>query len=200
VADVITTEPEPDGTGPNGTGPDGTGPNAAGPGGTEALATDLLAALGMVRRHVRRVAGRPWPLSPLTGAQSELLRLVRLIPGISVAEAANELGLAPNTVSTLVGQLTELGLLSRSPDPRDRRVARLTLTAPAQRQVEAWRDRRAALVTQVLDRLHPADLDALRAALPALGAIAEQLRPDRGEHDIVDGSQAVGGAEIVERT
>jgi DNA-binding MarR family transcriptional regulator len=155
---VTTPEPEPD---------------------TEVLAQDLLAAMGLVRRHVRRVAGRPWPLSSLTASQTELIRLVRRNPGISVAEAAAELGLVPNTVSTLVGQLTEQGLLSRQPDQHDRRVARLTLTAPAQRQVEAWHDRRAALVTQVLERLDRSDLDALRAALPALGAIAEHLRPDQ---------------------
>jgi DNA-binding MarR family transcriptional regulator len=177
VAGVITTEPD---------------------GGTEALAGDLLAAVGLMRRHVRRLAGRPWPLSPMTASQSELVRLVRFNPGVSVAEAANELGLAPNTVSTLVGQLTELGLLRRAPDRHDRRIARLSLTAPAQRQVDAWRDRRAALVTQVLDRLDPAELDALRAALPALNAVAEQLRPDRGEQDVTPGVDPVGIADIVE--
>jgi DNA-binding MarR family transcriptional regulator len=149
--------------------------------GSEALAQDLLAAMGLVRRHVRRLTGRPWPLSPLTASQSELIRLVRYNPDISVTEAASELGLAANTVSTLVGQLTELGLLRRMPDRHDRRIARLSLTTPAKRQVEAWRDRRAALVTQVLDRLDPADRAALRDALPALSALAEQLRPHRDD-------------------
>jgi DNA-binding MarR family transcriptional regulator len=159
--------------------------------GTDVLAADLLAAIGLMRRHVRRLAGRPWPASPLTASQVELVRLVRFNPGISVAEAAGELGLAANTVSTLVGQLTELDLLQRSPDEHDRRVARLTLTAPARQRVEAWRDRRGALVAQVLDRLDPSDLDALRAALPALGAIAEQLRPDRGDKETLESARVV---------
>lgn len=146
--------------------------------GTDVLAEGLLAAIGLLRRHLRRVPGRPWALSSLSASQSELLRLVLRAPGISVAEAAAELGLVPNTVSTLVGQLTEQGLLQRVPDPRDRRVARLTLTNLAQRQIDAWRDRRAALITQVLDGLAPADLEALRGALPALTGIAERLRPD----------------------
>jgi DNA-binding MarR family transcriptional regulator len=146
--------------------------------GADVLAEELLAAIGLLRRHVHRVAGRPWPLSSLTSSQSELLRLVHRAPGISVAEAAAELGLVPNTVSTLVGQLTEQGLLRRAPDQRDRRVARLTLTDLARRQINAWRDRRAALITRVLDGLDPADLDALRAALPALTGIAERLRSD----------------------
>ncbi len=195
---MITPEPgetEPGATPPGATPPGATDPDAAargaaikpgaaapgGDAGSEALAEALLATLGLMRRHVRRLAGQPWPQSPMTGSQSELIRLVRRNPGISVAEAAAELGLAANTVSTLVGQLTELGLLRRSPDERDRRVARLGLTPSAQRRVEAWRDRRIALVSQVLDRLDGADVAALRAALPTLDAVADRLRPAETE-------------------
>lgn len=146
---------------------------------TDVLAEELLAAIGLVRRHLRRSAGRPWPLSTLTGSQGELVRTVRRNPGISVAEAAAELGLVANTVSTLVGRLTELGLVLRAPDESDRRIARLTLTEPAREQVEAWRDRRTALVTEALDGLAPDERDALRAALPVLGVLAERLHPEQ---------------------
>jgi DNA-binding MarR family transcriptional regulator len=145
---------------------------------TEGLAEELLAAIGLVRRHLRRSVGRPFPLSALTDSQAELIRTVRRNPGISVAQAATELGLVANTVSTLVGQLTERGLLQRTPDESDRRVARLTLTEPARAQVEAWRDRRAALVTQALDDLEPDDRAALRSALPILAVLAEKLHPE----------------------
>ena len=140
---------------------------------TEELAEELLASLGLVRRHLRRSVGRSFPLSD---AQAELVRTVRRNPGISVAEAAAELGLVANTVSTLVGQLTERGLLQRTPDESDRRVARLTLTEPAREQVEAWRDRRGALVNRALDDLEPAERDALRAALPVLAVLADKLK------------------------
>jgi DNA-binding MarR family transcriptional regulator len=143
---------------------------------TGALAEELLVEIGVLRRHLRRAAG-PWPLSSLTGSQSELLRLVRRAPGVSVAEAAAELGLVANTVSTLVGQLTEQGLLRRVPDERDRRVARLTLTDQASRQIDGWRDRRGAVVASVLDEMDSADLEALHAALPALAELAERVRP-----------------------
>ncbi|HEY3556023.1 MAG TPA: MarR family transcriptional regulator [Kribbella sp.] len=145
---------------------------------SEVLAEELLAATGLVRRHLRRSVGRPFPLSALTDSQGELVRLVRRNPGISVAEAAAELGLAANTVSTLVGQLTERGLLQRTADETDRRVARLSLTDPAREQVEAWRDRRTALVSRALDDLTAADRDALRAALPVLAVLAERLHPE----------------------
>lgn len=145
---------------------------------TEGLAEELLAAIGLVRRHLRRSVGRPFPLSALTDSQAELIRTVRRNPGISVAEAAAELGLVANTVSTLVGQLTERRLLQRTPDESDRRVARLTLTEPARAQVEAWRDRRTALVTQALDDLEPDERAALRSALPTLAVLADKLHPE----------------------
>ena len=95
------------------------------------LADDLFTAVGQLRRHGRRLGGGPFPAGTLSGAQVELVRLVRRRPGLSVAEAAAELALAPNTVSTLVGQLAEAEVLTRVTDPQDRRVARLALTAPA---------------------------------------------------------------------
>ncbi|MGW6281386.1 MarR family winged helix-turn-helix transcriptional regulator [Kribbella sp. NPDC055071] len=146
---------------------------------TDVLAEELLATLGLVRRHLRRTAGRPLALSSLSGSQAELIRTVRRNPGISVTDAAAELGLVANTVSTLVGQLTERGLLLREPDEADRRIARLTLTEPAREQVEAWRDRRTALVTQALEGLDGDEREALRAALPVLGVLAERLHPEQ---------------------
>ncbi|HEY4570286.1 MAG TPA: hypothetical protein VIH10_12500, partial [Kribbella sp.] len=59
---------------------------------TDVLAEELLASIGLVRRHLRRSVDRPFPLSALTDSQAELVRLVRRNPGIAVAEAAAELG------------------------------------------------------------------------------------------------------------
>ena len=141
-----------------------------------ALAEHLFDALGAVRRQVRRLTGRPWPTAALSGAQIELVRLVRREPGIPVSTAAEALGLAANTVSTLVRQLTDAGLLRRQADPDDRRVAQLHVTAAAQRRIEGWRDHRAELAAQALGRLHPADRRAIEEAVPALGRLAAELQ------------------------
>src|ERR1017187_6264325 len=74
-------------------------------------AATLLAAISAVRRTARRAVRHAWQTEPLPPAQGELLRLVASRPGISVADAAHELRLAPNTVSTLVGRLAEQDLL-----------------------------------------------------------------------------------------
>lgn len=139
------------------------------------LAGRLVGATGLLRRRIRRGAGRPWPAAELTEAQTELLRHVRRNPGTSVTDAAAALGLAANTVSTLVGRLVELGLMRREADPGDRRVARLTLTADALATVRAWRDRRGALVAVALGELDAADRAAIATALPALERLAERI-------------------------
>jgi DNA-binding MarR family transcriptional regulator len=93
-----------------------------------------------------------------------------------VTEAAEALALAPNTVSTLVGQLTDAGLLRREPDRDDRRVARLHVTEAARHRIEAWRDQRIELTARAVCRLAPADRDALAAAVPALTRLVGALQ------------------------
>ena len=139
------------------------------------LAGELLEAMSRLRRNSRRVVGKPWPTADLTGAQIELLRVVRRQPGVSVAAAAAELGVAGNTVSTLVRQLREMGLLKRDPDSRDRRVGRLALTDSARRRLSNWRDHRAASLAEALDKLEPAEREAVDVALPILARLADLL-------------------------
>ncbi|MEQ4208309.1 MarR family transcriptional regulator [Actinopolymorpha sp. B9G3] len=138
------------------------------------LAEELLSGIGALRRGLLR-CGPDWPFGPLTGAQAELLRLVRREPGISVANAAATLRVAPNTVSTLVRQLSAAELLRRDADASDRRVARLQLTAAAEGRLGAWRDRRSHAVAAALRTL-PADQRAvLSAVVPALAALTHHL-------------------------
>jgi DNA-binding MarR family transcriptional regulator len=151
-------------------------PGASGPAaGPEVLADRLLAAMAAIRRSGRRQGGRPALLSDLRDAQLELVRLVHRRPGCSVADAAEELRLAPNTVSTLVGRLTEAGLVRREVDPADRRVAHLVLAAEARRKVDAWRDRRVAGLADAIERLPAADRRKLAAALPVLVRLADSV-------------------------
>jgi DNA-binding MarR family transcriptional regulator len=140
------------------------------------LVTDLFSTVGRFRRTVRRSGPRGFDLSGITESQAELLRLVGRRPGISVSAAATELGLAPNTASTLVSKLSADGLLVRRPDPEDRRVGRLALTAPAQRLADASREARRAALAEVLDGLDADDTRALAAGLQVLSDITKKLQ------------------------
>ena len=142
---------------------------------TLGLATELLGAISAIRRIARRAARLAWQDEPLPPAQSELLRLAAAQPGLSVADAARELRLAPNTVSTLVGRLTTAGLLDRARAVGDGRSVRLSVTDKARQRIAGWRDLRAELGARALDRLPAGDRETLAVALPALLRFAALL-------------------------
>jgi DNA-binding MarR family transcriptional regulator len=146
-----------------------------GPEGLSAVADELLATMALIRRRGRLVARRPVELSTLTGSQVDLVRVVRRRPGVSVTEVAKELRLAANTVSTLVGQLADIGLLIRRPDDADRRVVRLELTIEMQDKVGAFRDRRIAVLAAAMAELSPRDQHRLVGGVELLGRLAARL-------------------------
>jgi DNA-binding MarR family transcriptional regulator len=142
---------------------------------SDTTAADLLDAIGLLRRTARRATRQVWRQEPLPPAQSELLRLTARLPGISVADAAQELHLAPNTVSTLVGKLTQAGLLCRSKGAADGRTALLTVTERASKRLAEYRDLRADIAGRALAGLTAADRRALAAAAPALRRLARGM-------------------------
>ena len=139
------------------------------------LAAELLTAVGAVRRTTRRAARNASPTEPLPPARSELLRLTARQPGITVAEAARELRLAPNTVSTMVGGLTAQGLITRGRSRTDGRTVRLNVTAAARQRLARWKDLRAELAARALAQLPAEDRAVIAAAVPALTRLAEQM-------------------------
>jgi DNA-binding MarR family transcriptional regulator len=138
-------------------------------------ARQLLDATGLVRRTIRRALRQVTHTEPLPPTHCELLRLAESRPGITVADAAQEMHLAPNTVSTLVSKLTNDQLLSRSRSAKDGRSAQLTITAAASKRLAERRDLRAEIAGRALARLSPADRDALAAAVPALLRLVEEI-------------------------
>jgi DNA-binding MarR family transcriptional regulator len=138
-------------------------------------AAELFTAISVIRRAARRSTRQAWAQQPLPPAQSEVLRLAVARPGMTVADAAQELRLASNTVSTLVGRLAEAGLLSREKSTRDGRTVLLSATDKARRRLAEFRDLRAELAGQALERMTAADRQVLAAAGPALLRLAERM-------------------------
>ncbi|MCW3840885.1 MarR family transcriptional regulator [Micromonospora yasonensis] len=143
---------------------------------SEEAVARLGAVVGELHRLLRRSAAGRANRDALPEAQVELMLLVRAEPGISGKEAARRLGTAPNTVSTLVRDLTDAGLLDRERDPADRRVVRLRLTDAARTRMAEHAAHRAALLTEALATLDPAARAAVLAAVPALDRLLTALR------------------------
>jgi DNA-binding MarR family transcriptional regulator len=138
-------------------------------------AAELLAAMGAIRRVARRAVRSSAIAEALPPARSELLRLTARRPGISVAEAAQELRLAPNSVSTMVSKLTADGLLARGRADTDGRSVRLTVTPAGTERIAQWQDIRADAAGRALGLLDEPDQQAIRAAIPALSRLAERM-------------------------
>ena len=158
-----------------GAGPGQAGPGTGGDHAAAAAAAELFTAISVIRRAARRATRQAWTQQPLAPAQSELLRLAAARPGITVADAAQELRLAPNTVSTLVGRLTQAGLLNREKSARDGRTVLLSATDKARRRLAEFHDLRAELAGRALERMTAADRQVLAAAGPALLRLAVRM-------------------------
>jgi DNA-binding MarR family transcriptional regulator len=152
-----------------------TGPTGQGLGSDdESVAAVLLETARALTRAAARTAG-PGERRALTGAQMDVLLDVRRNPGQSVTQLADRLQLARNTVSTLVGQLDQAGLLVRSTDSSDARVTLLSLSPAAAERMARWRARRAAAVQQALDALSPPDRAAVEEALGPLRVLVAAI-------------------------
>ncbi|OBA84004.1 MarR family transcriptional regulator [Mycobacterium sp. 1164966.3] len=140
------------------------------------LVSDVFGVVGRFRRQLRRSAGRGFDSTRLSESQSELLWLVGRRPGISVSAAAAELGLVPNTASTLVSKLVANGLLVRTVGEADRRTCQLRLAEPAQQVVDASRATRRAVLSEVLDELDDAQIETLTRGLEVLDTMIRRLQ------------------------
>ncbi|WP_143261990.1 MarR family winged helix-turn-helix transcriptional regulator, partial [Allokutzneria sp. NRRL B-24872] len=128
-----------------------------------------------LQRALRRASARAAGDSALSNAKVELLLAVKRQPGISVKEVATVLCAAANTVSTLVGDLAEAGLLLRERDPGNRRVVRLALTEDGHTTMADYQDQRRRSVAEAAARLSEQDRADLERAMPALLRLVEVI-------------------------
>jgi DNA-binding MarR family transcriptional regulator len=86
-------------------------------------ADDLVAALSTHITHLKRKAG-----DPETSARAFLLGHVDRLAPVRATDLADHVALDLSTISRHLRGLEDAGLLTRSPDPDDRRASLLSLT------------------------------------------------------------------------
>ncbi|WP_419999291.1 MarR family winged helix-turn-helix transcriptional regulator [Streptomyces boninensis] len=95
-----------------------------------------------------------------------------------LVDLAEQLGVNPSTAMRMVDRLIAAGLASRSPNPANRRERSLGLTAAGERIVEQVTARRQAEIASIVERMAPAQRDALVAVLTAFAEAGGE--PDAG--------------------
>ncbi len=134
---------------------------------TTALAHELRETLGRVVRRLRAEPG------PSVGRLAVLGRLDRDGPS-SISDLAAQERMRPQSMAQIVHDLEAAGLVSRRPDPADRRRAFVELNRGGRELLQTTRTGRETWLTEVLEReLDPAERDLLRDALVLLGRIAD---------------------------
>lgn len=126
-----------------------------------------LALMRLSRRLRQEVAA---PITP-----SQLSALARLDRGgaMSLGDLAAAERVTPSTLTRIVAALEADGLISRTPDPADRRVALVAVTPAAHELLETARARGAGYLAERIAGLERDDADTLAAAIPILERLLE---------------------------
>jgi DNA-binding MarR family transcriptional regulator len=114
---------------------------------------------------------RQHSLGGLTPSQLSCLTSVEKLGPVRLGDLAVNEGVAPPTLTRIVANLVELGMVDRTADPDDARAARLTITDKGRNTLQAVREERTAYLVDRLHALEPAD----RQHLPELADLLERL-------------------------
>ena len=140
-------------------------------------AARLRTVIGRLSRRLRSTsAARDAGLAPT--AISLLLSVVRTGP-TRLSELGDAEGLNPTMLSRVVSGLVQDGLLKRSSDEGDRRAAWVEATAAGRRLAERMRRERTNAVNAALAGLSESQRRRVEQALPALEALADELKRTR---------------------
>jgi DNA-binding MarR family transcriptional regulator len=136
------------------------------------LLTDHVTQLRRALRTSIR-ADIPWESLPM--AQVELLHTLEEAAPARISDLAERLHLAHSTVSGLIAQMIDSGLVRRDTDPNDRRAAVVTVTEAGWAQLSEWREAHERRIAAALADLPEPDQQAIITALPALGRLTQLL-------------------------
>jgi DNA-binding MarR family transcriptional regulator len=134
----------------------------------------------IIGRLARQLRATPSGLdAALTPTRISLLLTIDRRGPIRISEVAELEGLNPTMLSRSVSQLVDAGLVQRTSDSGDRRAAWVSATDAGQRLAARMRQERTAAVNEALTGLPEGERRILVQAIPALEALAEQLKDRR---------------------
>jgi DNA-binding MarR family transcriptional regulator len=136
------------------------------------LANDLRPVLLHLARGLKR------ELAPLgiTAGQAALLHAIRSTPGIGIRELAASEGMSRPAMTAAVNRLQRAGLVTRRRSGADARRVELEVTEEGTRILRSARSRRTAWLAARLEKLDPAEREAVAAAIAPLDRLLE-VRP-----------------------
>lgn len=135
----------------------------------------LAATVQGIARRAHVMALRQSEVDLLPRNTEEALRYILENPGCRVQDIAKALLLAHANASAATRQLVALGLVSKQPDPEDRRAVRLTATQKAIEGRTAVTKVWAQIYRECATGLTEAEVQQVFDAMPVLQQMAERL-------------------------
>ena len=122
---------------------------------------------------------RAWLRLDLTMPQLKALIYVTKNQNSTSGQIAASLGVGLSTITGLVDRLAEQNLVTRREDPRDRRITRVLPTASGAELVDELIQYRNEVVSAILSRLDPEQLQIVETAFQYLLDAAAKLERER---------------------
>jgi DNA-binding MarR family transcriptional regulator len=138
------------------------------------LAADLLSVVARLNRLATQRVKMQLPF-----AQARLLSTIEDQDAARISDLAAFDHCSQPTMTTQVRRLEDSGLVSRITDPADARAVLISITAKGREALARVRADRGAVIDPYLDRLEPADREALTDAIRVMRTILATARDDR---------------------
>ena len=137
---------------------------------TEAAATDLLLAAGLLVRRLRQ-EGSAHEL--ITWTQVAIMHRLEAGPA-TIADLARSEFIKPQSMGGSVAALEEQGFVERRPDPSDGRQFLVALTPTGEQVRKVSASAKQAWLSRAIGALGPEDRDALLKAIGVLRKLSDQ--------------------------
>jgi DNA-binding MarR family transcriptional regulator len=129
---------------------------------------DLVHALDVRSKRMRKQLG-------VTGPQRLVIRVLGKSPDLTARDISDTLGIDPSTLTGILNRLETQEMLTRRPDPVDRRRARFRLTAAGLR---IDRERKGTVEAAIRRALSRADEATVESTIELLSMLTDELARD----------------------
>ncbi len=136
------------------------------------LAAQLRHGVGRLARRLRREGAAPGASQPQLSALTTIERHRTMTMGTLAAHEQVQ----PPTMTAIVASLLSEGLVTRTPDPLDRRIAWLVVTPEGRTLLSRRRRNMDAFLVRRLRALPPEDVATLERAADIIAELTEEPR------------------------
>ncbi len=129
--------------------------------------TEIADLMSGLARRVRQRTVERLDVPGMTPGRLRVLRSIAVAGPVRMGELASTLGVAPRSITSMVDDLVGFGLVSRVPDPEDRRATLVELTRAGRDLLVKAERSRTLVLEEMFSSLSTRQIEELRKLLGA---------------------------------